>query len=123
MFTKVFAISEGLLPEDKRLSRLFRYVTLETGLLAGVLLVLTGGGSWLFGLAYWRSQHFGPLDPEQTLRIVIPGDGVLHAGIPNHFVEFFPKRSGTVAAVNEARILPIAETGATRSLVASELQQ
>jgi hypothetical protein len=73
MFTKVFAISEGLLPEDERLSRLFRYVTLESGLLAGVLLILTGGGAWLLGLAYWRSQHFGPLDPEQTLRIVIPG--------------------------------------------------
>jgi glycosyltransferase involved in cell wall biosynthesis len=73
MFTKVFAISEGLLPEDARLSRLFRYVTLETGLLAGVLLALTGGGAWVLGLAYWRGQHFGPLDPEQTLRVVIPG--------------------------------------------------
>jgi len=73
MFTKVFAISEGLLPEDARLSRLFRYVTLETGLLAGVLLALAGGGAWLLSLGYWRSQHFGPLDPEQTLRVVIPG--------------------------------------------------
>jgi hypothetical protein len=73
MFTKVFAISEGLLPEDARLSRLFRYLTLESGLLAGGLLALTGGGSWVLGLAYWRSQHFGPLDPEQTLRVVIPG--------------------------------------------------
>jgi len=73
MFTKVFAISEGLLPEDPRLSRAFRYITLESGLLAGGLLVLTGGGAWVFSLAYWRSQHFGPLDPAQTLRIVIPG--------------------------------------------------
>ena len=73
MFTKVFAISEGLLPEDARMSRMFRHVTLESGLLAGVLLALTGGGAWVFGLAYWRSQHFGPLNPEQTLRIVIPG--------------------------------------------------
>ena len=73
MFTKVFAISEGLLPEDARLSRLFRYLTLESGLLVGGLLALTGGGSWVLGLAYWRSQHFGPLDPEQTLRVVIPG--------------------------------------------------
>jgi len=73
MFTKVFAISEGLLPEDERLSRVFRYVTLEAGLLAGFLLALAGGAAWLLGLAYWRSRHFGPLDPEQTLRIVIPG--------------------------------------------------
>jgi glycosyltransferase involved in cell wall biosynthesis len=73
MFTKVFAISEGLLPEDRRLSRVFRYVTLEAGLLAGGLLGVVGVGAWVVGLAYWRSHHFGPLDPAQTLRIVIPG--------------------------------------------------
>jgi glycosyltransferase involved in cell wall biosynthesis len=73
MFAKVFAITEGLLPEDPRLSRAFRYITLESGLLAGVLLAMTGGGAWVLGLAHWRSQHFGPLDPAETLRIVIPG--------------------------------------------------
>jgi glycosyltransferase involved in cell wall biosynthesis len=72
-FTKVFAISEGLLPEDARLSWLFRYVTLETGLIVGVLLILAGTGSWVLGLEYWRSHLFGPLDPEKALRIVIPG--------------------------------------------------
>jgi glycosyltransferase involved in cell wall biosynthesis len=72
VLTKTFAISEGLLPEDTRLSRMFRYVTLESGLTLGVLLVLVGGIAWALGLAHWRSQHFGPLDPEQTLRIVIP---------------------------------------------------
>ncbi len=72
-FTKVFAISEGLLPEDPRLSRMFRYVTLETGLVVGVLLILAGAGAWVLGLEYWRIRQFGPLDPEKTLRIVIPG--------------------------------------------------
>jgi glycosyltransferase involved in cell wall biosynthesis len=72
-FTKIFAISEGLLPEDPRLFKLFRYLTLEAGLVAGVLLVLAGTGAWGLGLEYWRSHHFGPLDPEKTLRIVIPG--------------------------------------------------
>jgi glycosyltransferase involved in cell wall biosynthesis len=72
-FTKVFAISEGLLPEDPRLSRLFRYITLELGLAVGIFLVLAGTGAWVLGLAYWRAHHFGALDPEKTLRIVIPG--------------------------------------------------
>ena len=35
VFTKVFAISEGLLPADARMRRLFERVTLEKGLLAG----------------------------------------------------------------------------------------
>ena len=72
-FTKIFAISEGLLPEDPRLTRMFRYVTLEVGLVAGVLLILAGAGAWVLGLEYWRIRQFGPLDPEKTLRIVIPG--------------------------------------------------
>jgi glycosyltransferase involved in cell wall biosynthesis len=72
-FTKIFAISEGLLPEDPRLMRMFRYITLEVGLVVGVLLILAGGGAWVLGLEYWRIRQFGPLDPEKTLRIVIPG--------------------------------------------------
>jgi glycosyltransferase involved in cell wall biosynthesis len=39
IFTKVFAVSEGLLPEDDRLTRLFDKVKLETGLVVGLLLV------------------------------------------------------------------------------------
>jgi len=72
-FTKIFAISEGLLPEDPRLTRMFRYVTLEVGLILGILLILAGAGAWVLGLEYWRIHEFGPLDPEKTLRIVIPG--------------------------------------------------
>ena len=34
LFSKIFAISEGLLPEDSRLTRLLRWVTLEMGLAA-----------------------------------------------------------------------------------------
>jgi glycosyltransferase involved in cell wall biosynthesis len=72
-FTKVFAISEGLLPEDPRLTRMFRYATLEVGLIVGFLLILAGAGAWVLGLEYWRTQQFGALDSEKTLRIVIPG--------------------------------------------------
>ena len=71
-FTKAFAITEGLLPEDPRLTRAFRYATLEVGLIVGALLILAGAAAWLLGLEYWRIRHFGALDPEKTLRIVIP---------------------------------------------------
>ena len=72
-FAKIFAIREHLLPEDPRLKRFFSYVTLEAGLIVGCLLILTGVGVWMFGLNYWRTHHFGALDPDHTLRIVIPG--------------------------------------------------
>ena len=34
-FTKLFAISEKLLPEDPELNKIFRHITLETGLMVG----------------------------------------------------------------------------------------
>jgi glycosyltransferase involved in cell wall biosynthesis len=88
-FSKAFAISEGLLPEDPRMNRLYKYVTLEVGLIAGVLLVLGGAGLWAFGLSYWRSHHFGPLDPDAALRIVIPGFVSLILGIQVVLSSFF----------------------------------
>src|SRR3954447_23526869 len=41
-FAKLFAISEGLLPPDQRLNRMFRYLTLEVGLLLGALVLAAG---------------------------------------------------------------------------------
>jgi len=73
VYSKVFAISEGLLPADKMVGSLFRYVTLETGLAIGALLLAAGALIWVLGLGYWQSRHFGPLDPDKALRIAVPG--------------------------------------------------
>jgi glycosyltransferase involved in cell wall biosynthesis len=89
VFTKMFAITEHLLPEDPRLNKLFRYVTLETGLAVGALLILVGAGTWIFGLGYWQSHNFGHLDPDKTLRIVIPGFVSLTLGIEIVLSSFF----------------------------------
>src|SRR3954447_8352547 len=42
VMAKLFAMTEGLLPPERRMIRLFRYVTLEVGLLAGITGVLAG---------------------------------------------------------------------------------
>jgi glycosyltransferase involved in cell wall biosynthesis len=89
VFTKLFAITERLMPEDPSLNKLFRYVTLETGLILGVVLILAGAGTWIFGLHYWQARHFGPLDPERTLRIVIPGFVALTLGVQIVLSSFF----------------------------------
>ena len=72
-FSKLFATSEGLLPDDPLMNRLYRYITLEVGLVLGAILMLAGASMWISGLSYWRSHQFGPLDPGKTLRIIIPG--------------------------------------------------
>jgi glycosyltransferase involved in cell wall biosynthesis len=89
VFSKVFAITKRLLPPDPRLNKLFRYVTLETGLILGAILILAGMGTWIFGLSYWRSHHFGELNPDRTLRIVIPGFVCLTLGVEIVLSSFF----------------------------------
>jgi hypothetical protein len=88
-FTKVFAITEGLLPEDPRLNRIFRWVTLETGLLVGGLLMLLGVGGSIFAVSDWARQSFGALDIEHTLRIVMPSVFALTMGVQITFSSFF----------------------------------
>jgi len=88
-FTKIFGITTKILPEDPRINKLFQFVTLEVGLL--VSLVLIGGGisAWAFGLWLWHAHHFGPLNPEQTLRIVIPGVVLFCLGCQTGLSSFF----------------------------------
>ena len=42
IFTKIFAISEGLMPPDRRLDRLGQTITLEWGLIAGAAGLVVG---------------------------------------------------------------------------------
>lgn len=79
-FTKIFAITEGLAPEDPRLNRMFRYATLEVGLVAGVALMAIGFAAWLGVLTTWGSRHFGPLDIDVTMRVTIPGAVLIALG-------------------------------------------
>ena len=89
VFTKVFAISEGLLPEDPRMNRLFRYVTLETGLIAGGLLTLAGLAGTFYAVFFWKERSFGDLEPTVTLRFIIPAVTDLAIGFQIIFASFF----------------------------------
>jgi glycosyltransferase involved in cell wall biosynthesis len=89
VFTKLFAISEGLHPPDPTLDKAFRYITLEVGLLAGALLILAGLGVSVYAVGFWQSRHFGPLDYAQTMRLVIPASLFLTLGGQTVFASFF----------------------------------
>lgn len=69
---KVFAVTTGLLPTDERLNRWFRFITLETGLAVGALLVLAGAGGSVYAVWLWGQLEFGPLEPVRVLRTIIP---------------------------------------------------
>jgi len=88
-FTKIFAISEGLLPPDSRMDKVFKYVNLELGLLTGVLLTALGLGESLYAFSHWRATHFGPLPYVVTMRVVIPAALMIILGVQTIFSSFF----------------------------------
>jgi glycosyltransferase involved in cell wall biosynthesis len=86
---KVFAISEGLLPDDPNFSRWFRYVTLESGLLAGALFMLAGTAGTFYAIALWKAVGFGALSAPEILRITMPSGMALMMGVEIFFASFF----------------------------------
>jgi hypothetical protein len=89
VFTKVFAITEGLLPEDPRLNRMFAYIKLETGLVVGAVFVVLGISGSLFALSTWARSSFGPITSENILRIVLLSVFALVLGPQVIFSSFF----------------------------------
>lgn len=90
LFTKTFAITEGLLPPDPRLDRLYRSITLETGLVVGSLVTLAGLVGSLYAVTLWQAQAFGPLEETAlTLRVVIVSGTAIALGLETILASFF----------------------------------
>ena len=89
IFTKVFAISEGLMPDDPKLNRAFKFFNLEVGLMIGALLILAGFAGSIFALIYWGNVSFGSLNPSNSLRVVIPSGTMLAIGFQIILSSFF----------------------------------
>jgi Glycosyl transferase family 2 len=89
LFTKIFATSVGLLPDDPRLNRLFTVFTLETGLIVGCTLILAGVIGSVAAVSSWGAAHFGAMDPVRTLRTVIPAALSLTIGFEIVLSSFF----------------------------------
>lgn len=89
VFSKTFAISEGLHPPEPALDKAFAYITLEVGLVVGALLILVGLGVSVYAVGFWQSRHFGNLDYPKTMRLVIPASLCLTLGVQTVFASFF----------------------------------
>jgi glycosyltransferase involved in cell wall biosynthesis len=89
VFTKTFAITEGLLPEDPKMNRLFTLINLERGLLVSGGLILIGVALIAAAVNEWRLQHFGIQDYARALRWVIPGSTLIALGFQAMLASFF----------------------------------
>jgi glycosyltransferase involved in cell wall biosynthesis len=89
MLSKVFAISEGLLPEDRRVNRFFQVFPLERGLVLGAASMIGGFALLLAAVLQWRAVDYGPLDYAHTMRWVIPGVTLTALGFQTILSSFF----------------------------------
>jgi hypothetical protein len=88
-FTKVFAIGEGLLPQDAKFSRVFHYFSLEKGIVLGLLVLLLGVGLLGHALWVWKEVRFGIMPFGENLRRLIPAVTLVALGIQIVFSSFF----------------------------------
>ncbi len=94
-FVKVFAIAEGLLPDDPKLTRVFKIFTLEKGIILGLLVLLAGIVLFAHAVWIWKQVHFNAsLSPEENLRRLIPAATLIVLGIQIIFSSFFMSALG-----------------------------
>jgi hypothetical protein len=89
ILTKAFAVSERLMPEDRRITRFFRTINLERGLIIGAGAFLIGVTLLLGAINLWRLADFGRLDYSHTMRWVIPGATLTALGFQTVLSSFF----------------------------------
>jgi len=106
LFTKVFAIGEGLLPQDAKFSSIFRFFSLEKGLCLGLVILVAGCGLLLRGVWFWRQAHYGVLPYADNMRRLIPAVTLLVTGIQIIFSSFFLSVLGLKTASRKPPELP-----------------
>jgi len=89
VFARAFAASEGLLPPNRSMERIFRVVTLEVGLAVGLVLFLAGLGLSIYTIAFWSGRSFGALSTSSTIRLVVPAATFMIVGLETVMASFF----------------------------------
>lgn len=89
IFTKTFAMNEGMMPEDERMLQFFRLINLERGLIISVAALLIGCGLLAWSVNLWRLSGFGRMDYAVTMRWVIPGATLTAIGFQTMLSSFF----------------------------------
>ncbi|TMI02997.1 MAG: hypothetical protein E6H43_05195 [Betaproteobacteria bacterium] len=81
LFARVSAQNSGLLPRRPGLDRLLATLTLERGLLLGLLVTVTGLLWSAAAFWQWREAGFGALDPRVVMRDTIPAAALMIGGM------------------------------------------
>jgi len=89
VFTRHFAVSEGLLPPNPRLEKVLSCFSLEWGLISSLILGLAGTILLATAFLDWREAGFQGLSYGTNLRRLIPATTLILLGIQFLFGSFF----------------------------------
>lgn len=89
LLSKLIAIKKELLPYSRKISNIYRYITLERGILLGIILFIIGFSFSLYTFYLWYLLGIIDLDPSQTMRFVIPGATLMTLGTELILYSFF----------------------------------
>ena len=89
IFTRAYAVQAGFLPQNDQLIKWLDIVSLEKGLIAGLIIFFAGIFGTFHSLTLWNEVHFGRLDYPSILRIVIPSVVAIILGLQTILSSFF----------------------------------
>jgi glycosyltransferase involved in cell wall biosynthesis len=105
LFARLYGMREGLVPPDERFLRMTGALTLESGLLVGLLLLLVGIGLAVVALSAWSEAAFGVLSPETAMRLVIPSGTCILLAFQTAYGAFFL----SVLEIRSRKRVPVAD--------------
>jgi glycosyltransferase involved in cell wall biosynthesis len=103
LFTQVYAGSEGFLPSEPGVQKLLGKLSLERGLVLGVIIGVAGLVGAIFSLTYWQANKFGTLNYEHALRLMVPSVTALVLSCQLIFGGFFL----SILGIKQTRHTPI----------------
>jgi glycosyltransferase involved in cell wall biosynthesis len=89
VFTRLYCVARGLLPENKKLTALLKLFSLERGIVVGMLILMAGLGFLITAILKWKAVGFGRLDYAESLRLVIPAVTCMTLAVQAVFSSFF----------------------------------
>jgi len=89
LFTRLYCVACGLLPDSPQLRRRLALFSLERGIIAGLMIAGVGLGFLVAAVLKWRAAGFGIISYPESLRLVIPAVTCLTVGVQTLFSSFF----------------------------------
>jgi len=105
-FTKVYAIAEGLLPQDPKFTSIFKMFTLEKGIVTGLLVLLGGLILLVRAVWVWKQIGYGELSYADNLRRLIPAATLIIVSTQTIFSSFFMSVLGLKTVSRNPPTLP-----------------